>query len=561
VEPAPEPPVLDGYEYQETLGSGGFADVYRYKQRFPRRSVAVKVLRATTVDRAARHQFIAEANTMAQLSNHPAIATNYSAGVTGDDRPYLVMEYCSRGSLATTYRLNPLPVDQVLRIGVRIASALESAHRLGIVHRDVKPANLLITDYGAAVLSDFGISTGGTQLAEVTMLRTERTSISTLSGDSTTLGLSVPWAPPEALDDEPTIDARSDVYSLGATLFTLLEGRSPFENPGGSNGALHLSRRIERGALVPGERVDRVPELSALLRRALSVEPADRPQTALAFAEQLGTVERALGHEPTPIELLGDGLPPADAAPLAESTVLRARAEIDNVTRPRRSARTGEATTNKPAEERPRRRLAFIIGAAALVVALGGAAIASAFAASNAHPEAAPTTSKPTVHRTQTPTPDPSPAPAIPVADVEIPPLCAQKYYDEQDAFFADADYTVSYAPITELFEPLALSTGASPVCGHDTRISGDPNASQEFFVAGGQDDLEAIVDALSGSYTCVERNDPNDLDCSSGKHHVNVSYAYDGGSALGTDAIFLWLWGGEYCGDEPWNCTTSEGW
>src|SRR5690606_4275285 len=135
-------------------------------------------------------------------------------GVTEGDQPYLVMEYCSRGSLGSVFRLNPLPGDQVLRIGVRIASALESAHRLGIVHRDVKPANLLVTDYGAAVLSDFGISVGDARLAEATILQAELTSVNTITGDSTTLGLSVPWAPPEAFDDEPVIDARSDVYSL-----------------------------------------------------------------------------------------------------------------------------------------------------------------------------------------------------------------------------------------------------------------------------------------------------------------------------------------------------------
>jgi serine/threonine protein kinase len=338
VDAAPTPPDLEGFEYQSTLGSGGFADVYRYSQRFPRRPVAIKVLRATAVDRAARYQFIAEANTMAQLSSHPAIATVFSAGVTDDDRPYLVMEYCSNGSLGTTYRLNALPLDQILRIGIRIASALEASHRLGIVHRDVKPANILITDYGSAVLTDFGISSGGSHLAEVTMMRIERTSLSALTGDSTTLGLSVPWAPPEALDDEPVIDARSDVYSLAATLFSLFEGRSPFEHPGGSNGALHMSRRIERGALVPGERVDAVPALSSLLRRSMSSDPSDRPQTALEFATCLAELERANDFSATPIEQLGDRPTGPDDVVDPDETMVRIRPLVSEETQPRPSA-------------------------------------------------------------------------------------------------------------------------------------------------------------------------------------------------------------------------------
>jgi serine/threonine protein kinase len=371
------------------------------------------------------------------------------------------MEYCSRGSLATTYRLNPLPVDQVLRIGVRIASALESAHRLGIVHRDVKPANLLITDYGAAVLSDFGISVGGAQLAEVTMLRTERTSISTLSGDSTTLGLSVPWAPPEALDDEPTIDARSDVYSLGATLFTLLEGRSPFENPGGSNGALHLSRRIERGALVPGERVDRVPELSALLRRAMSVEPADRPQTALAFAEQLGAVERALGHEPTPIELLGDGLPPESAARLdGETTVLRDHLEREHETRPR----PVKPTVARP--ERRRKRLSWIAAGALAVVVIAGGGTAVALQMSSSRSPVSEPTDTPSAVLTE-PTPSDTPESLATEAIPRCPDAYIKEYYSLFPLFVAGGDPSPSdEAAIDKLHEPAILDAGISPYCG-----------------------------------------------------------------------------------------------
>lgn len=560
METTPEPPDLDGFEYQETLGSGGFADVYRYRQRFPRRSVAIKVLRATTMDRVSRHQFIAEANTMAQLSNHPAIATIYSAGVTDDARPYLVMEYCSRGSLASTYRLNPLPVDQALRIGLRIASALESAHRLGIVHRDVKPANILITDYGAAVLSDFGISTGDAQLAEATILHTERTNISTLSGESTTLGLSVPWAPPEALDDDPMIDARSDVYSLAATLFTLLEGRSPFESPGGSNGVLHLSRRIERGALVPGERVDRTPELSALLRRAMSVDPVDRPQTALAFAEQLGATERSLGHEPTAIELLGDGLRPVAAEGNDEATVRRdataSPAEADQETRLRGTAVPGTG----------HRRLIASIAAGALLAI--GSATAFTFTSSGTANLETERTLSPTPPSAFTPTPTATLAPTI--ADVlDGLQMCDNPdYLEAMEEFKAEGgnESTPEKKPISAIWEPAVLDLNLTPFCGEEVTDVND-SASQWLVFYGDRNDVIALRDHLDAAYPCreifPEIGPDGGLDCASGNHYIWLEtdplFAKELGA--GAPVISVSLDAFEWCEENEFNCWTPEPW
>lgn len=576
MEGSAEPPVLDGYEYQENLGSGGFADVYRYKQRFPRRSVAVKVLRSTTMDRAARNQFIAEANTMAQLSNHPAIASIFSAGVTQDGRPYLVMEYCSRGSLGSVFRLNPLPVDQVLRIGVRIAAALESAHRLEIVHRDVKPANLLITDYGAAVLSDFGISVGDARLSEATVLQTERTSIGTLTGDSTTLGLSVPWAPPEAFDDEPTIDSRSDVYSLAATLFTLLEGRSPFERPGGTNGALHLSRRIERGELVPGERVDSLPELSSVLRRAMSVSPADRPHTALSFAEQLGAVERLLGHEPTPVELLGDGLPPERDVG-TEPTALRAPGAIDDEdTRPR-SPRNGAPSPPAPAEPtlhdapQRRRRLPLLVSAGVLVVLLGGGAAIASTLDWNGAVESAPT-AKPATARTPTPAPTPtpsatpSPSPS-PISNVGLEGLrvCDEPAYVAAWEEFR-GPWPFEPTPLTTLWEPAILDLGLVAVCGEETPDFNN-SASQLLYFLGSRQELLALRDHLSNSnYSCreiwPEFGPEQGLDCADGAHHIWLEMAPLFGDKLDPrPLVSVNLGAFQWCVEGEYNCSTPEPW
>jgi len=297
-----ETPVIAGFEYIKALGTGGFSDVLLYQQKLPRRKVAVKVLHVETLDRQTRRQFVAEANLMAQLSSHPAIATIYSADITEAGAPYLVMEYCSGGSLGASYRTAPLSPAEVLNIGVRMSAAIEAAHRLGIIHRDIKPANILITDYGSPVLTDFGISVGDDGIAEATMFQGEDlTKTSTTNG--TTHGMSVPWAPPEAFLDEPISDERSDIFSLGATLYSLLEGRTPFELENASNAAVQLSRRIEKGEITPPKREAEAPSLMAVMKKSMATLPSDRFQSALEVAQALQAVQRELGLAETPIEL------------------------------------------------------------------------------------------------------------------------------------------------------------------------------------------------------------------------------------------------------------------
>jgi serine/threonine protein kinase len=152
------PPDLRGYTYQQLLGSGGFADVFLYQQHMPRRQVAVKVLLADVVTESVREQFHAEANLMAQVSTHPAIVSIHHADIADDGRPYLVMEYCPRGNLSVRYRQERIGLAEALRIGVRLSGAVETAHRTGILHRAIKPANVLTTEYGGPALTDFGSS-------------------------------------------------------------------------------------------------------------------------------------------------------------------------------------------------------------------------------------------------------------------------------------------------------------------------------------------------------------------------------------------------------------------
>ena len=154
--PSP-PPELPGFVYVQPLGTGGFADVFLYEQQMPRRRVAVKVLIAERITSGAAQEFTDEANVMAMLSTHPAIVTIYQAGVAGDGRPYLVMEYCPRPNLQVRARKEPFSVAEALRVGIQVAGAVETAHRAGVLHRDIKPANILVTEYNRPALTDFGI--------------------------------------------------------------------------------------------------------------------------------------------------------------------------------------------------------------------------------------------------------------------------------------------------------------------------------------------------------------------------------------------------------------------
>ncbi len=287
--PAP-PPEIQGFEHVELLGSGGFSDVFLYSQERPRRRVAVKVLLHDLAGSDAREAFDHEANLMAQLSTHPSIVTIYEAGVATDGRPYLAMEYCSRPNLGATYRRDPLSVAEALRIGIQVAGAVETAHREGILHRDIKPANILVTEYHRPALTDFGISA------------------TTDGAQADAEGMSIPWSPPESFADPPRSSVASDVWALGATIYSLLAGRSPFEVPGGRNGAADLVARIERNLVPPTGRSDVPASLEKVLATAMAKDPLARYPSALALARAWQQVQVELSHVMTPVDVLDDSV-------------------------------------------------------------------------------------------------------------------------------------------------------------------------------------------------------------------------------------------------------------
>lgn len=303
--PASTPPELPGYTFDRLLGSGGFSDVFLYQQQLPKRRVAVKVLLTEELTDANRAAFVAEANLMAQLSAHPYIVTIFHAEVAPDGRPYFVMEYCSGPSLGDRYKHEVFTAADALRTGIRLASAVATAHSAGILHRDIKPANVLTNDFGWPALTDFGISSAVDDEAVPLHTQTVSASGSDTSGGTSgqSVGMSVPWSPPEMFEDDPNPDVRSDVFSLAATIYTILAGHTPFEVTGRSNGTLDLIGRIERGVITPMTRTDLPPSMIPVLRKGMSSDRNDRYASAVEFARALQRVELELGYTPTTIDV------------------------------------------------------------------------------------------------------------------------------------------------------------------------------------------------------------------------------------------------------------------
>jgi len=299
------PPSIPGLTYVSKLGEGGYADVYLFNQVMPVRQVAVKVIREANLSSAVTAQFRAEANAMARLE-HPHIVPVYSVGTTEDGHQYLVMMYYPRENLAKRAKRERLSVPEVLRIGIQIGSAVETAHRAGLLHRDIKPANILVDKYGNPGLADFGIA------AQMT------------DSDIDT-GVSVPWSPPELLYGTTPASVRTDIYSLAATLWHLLVGRSPFEIPGGDNTQYALMRRIKDGPAPSPGRADVPMSLEGLLKSAMATNPVARPATMLNFVRSLQGIEQELRLPRTPIVVPEERAEAAPASPYPnpDATVMR----------------------------------------------------------------------------------------------------------------------------------------------------------------------------------------------------------------------------------------------
>ena len=362
--------ILDRYRLLERLAAGGSAEVWRARDEQLDRDVAVKRLHAHLfADDASRARLAAEARAAARLS-HPVIVGVYDVDATGG-APALVMELVDGESLAARLeRDGPVPDREAAEIVADLAEALFHAHQRGVIHRDIKPGNVLLDRNGRTRLVDFGIAHS---LAEAS---------ARLTVTGTVIGTLRAMAP-EQLEDGP-ITPRTDLYGLGVVLHEALTARQPY--PSGSPLALAEAQRAGPPAL---DGID--PALAAVIAGCLALDPADRPLHAGAVAEALRSW---LGGDPNPALALA----PSPSVPVDTAAV----------TQPIPAVAAPPAPVASPASGRRPRRLAPTLAGLAALAAI---AVLVAFAANRPDPasDAAPPASASadaTTVATSTPVPE-----------------------------------------------------------------------------------------------------------------------------------------------------------
>src|SRR6478609_4714544 len=289
-----EPRVLSGrYRVDELIGRGGMATVYRGYDLTLGRSVAVKVLqRDLALDGAFRTRFRLEAQAASRMA-HPTIVRVYDAGEDSETAPdgsvhpvpYIVMELVRGRLLKDIISAGPVPVTDAVRYVDGILEALEYSHRAGVVHRDIKPGNVMVTDAGQVKVMDFGIA------------RAVSDSSSTVAETTAIIGTAAYFSPEQA-KGEP-VDARADLYSTGVVLYELLTGRQPFR---GESPVAVAYQHVSETPVPPTEvNEDAPPTLDPIVLRALAKDPYQRYPDAAHFRAALDSA--MTGNAPTRKEL------------------------------------------------------------------------------------------------------------------------------------------------------------------------------------------------------------------------------------------------------------------
>lgn len=288
-------PDIAGVTILDELGRGGFSVVYRAEQTSFSRIVAVKVFSLDPTDTELVATFVAEAQNIGELAARPDVVTVYETGLDAVGRPYLLLQYLPGGSLSEQLRdRGTLTVSETVTIGCTVAGVLVAAHDQGILHCDLKPANVLFDAAGRPVLADFGI-------ARATAAADSSRSMAFLTPDH---------AAPELWEGRPPTVA-TDLYALGSMLHQLLVGRAPFQDPTGARLApLQVMRRVLAEPAPPILRPDVPPRLARLVDRLLSKEPADRPQSATEVLDELRSIESDVDAGTVPKATTAPGSPP-----------------------------------------------------------------------------------------------------------------------------------------------------------------------------------------------------------------------------------------------------------
>src|SRR5258706_5510152 len=264
---------LGPYEIVAPLGAGGMGEVYRAKDTRLGRDVAVKVLpQHLSSNPEIRARFEREAKTVSSL-NHPHICTLHDVGREGQT-DYLVMELIEGETLAARLAKGALPLADVLKLGAQIADALGRAHRAGVMHRDLKPGNVMLTKSGAKLM-DFGLARA-TGLWPATEMTSSPTVAGPLTAEGTILG-TFQYMAPEQLEGKEA-DARADLWALGCVLYEMAAGRRAFE--GKSQASLIGAIMNSEPPSLSQEAPMAPPALDRLVRTCLAKDPEERLQTA-----------------------------------------------------------------------------------------------------------------------------------------------------------------------------------------------------------------------------------------------------------------------------------------
>ncbi|MBC3193462.1 serine/threonine protein kinase [Pseudonocardia sp. C8] len=411
------------YRLDERIGAGAMGAVWRGTDELLNRTVAVKELLAAALPSAdqmeeSRQRILREGRIGARLQ-HAHVISMFDV-VVHDERPWLVMEYLPSRSLAAVLaEKGPMSPTEAAAIGRQVADGLAAAHTAGVVHRDIKPGNVLIAEDGRSKITDFGVSRA---VDDVQLTRT-----GVIAGTPAFL------APEVARGQEPT--AASDVFALGATLYAAVEGEPPF---GLDENAYALLHKVATGAISPPTQAG---PLTALLMRLLSNDPAERPSAAQArdalarIAAGQSVAGLATPSSATAVMDASDSGAKAEAegaGTVVDSPAVRAPQVIPgggNGGRPRGAAAAAGGGR--------RRRLPIVLAAvAALLVVGGGIAFGVLTNSESPPPVAAPPTSAtpatsaaPTTPPTTSATPTPTPTPTTGTGQVQNPVAFVQNYY------------------------------------------------------------------------------------------------------------------------------------
>jgi formylglycine-generating enzyme required for sulfatase activity len=350
LDPADLPPALRDhprYRMLRQLGQGGMGVVYQAEHKVMKRLVAVKVVNRAMVDNPeAMQRFDREIQTAAQL-DHPNIVKAFDAERAGELQ-LLAMEYVEGKSLADVLdKKGPLPVAHACHYARQAALGLQYAHERGMVHRDIKPQNLMLTPKGVVKILDFGLA----------KLASERTRQKGLTHENTVMG-TPEYLAPEQAQNTKAADIRADIYALGCTLYCLLTGRPPFT--GEDWLAVLMAHLHEAPPMLEGLRPEVPPALAALVARMLAKDPAQRPQTPKEVAEALAPFAKSA----------------AKAAKAAAATEAVPLATLVDDGEPFAGLPAPRAETARPAPRPADRRRWLIPAGLALSVLLAGAVVA-----------------------------------------------------------------------------------------------------------------------------------------------------------------------------------------